>query len=85
MGVCVKRIGTVHSIRVAEGEHQGEGVGDQAAALARGVLREMTDAEEKIGMTVSGRAGRYGITATAVWMEIVIALAAAGYRPNARR
>ena len=55
-------------------------LGEQAVCLARGVLREMTDAEEKIGMAVSGREGRFRITATPIWMEAAIAPAAAGFR-----
>ncbi len=57
-------------------------LGERAADLARGVLREMTDAEEKIGMTISGRAGRFGITATPIWMEAVITPMAAGFRAS---
>ena len=47
--------------------------GEQVTALARAVLREIAEAEERIGMAVSGRAGKFRITATPIWMEAVVA------------
>ena len=55
-------------------------LGERAAALARGVLREIAAAEEQIGDALSGREGRFRITATPIWMEAVIAPAAATFR-----
>ena len=51
-----------------------------AAELARGLLRELAAAEEKIAAAVSGRAGIFRLTATPVWMQAVIAPAAARFR-----
>ena len=66
-------------------ERQPSGVrltplGTVAVELARGLLREIETAEEKIEAAVSGRAGRFRITATPVWMQAVVAPALARYR-----
>ena len=55
-------------------------LGAAAVELARGLLREIETAEEKIEAAVSGRAGRFRITATPVWMQAVVAPALAQYR-----
>ena len=55
-------------------------LGAVAVELARGLLREIETAEEKIEAAVSGRAGRFRITATPVWMQAVLAPAIARYR-----
>ena len=55
-------------------------LGAVAVELARGLLREIETAEEKIEAAVSGRAGRFRITATPVWMQAVVAPALARYR-----
>ena len=55
-------------------------LGTAAAELARGVLREIGAAEEKIGAAVSGRAGSFRVTASPMWMEAVLAPAIARYR-----
>ena len=55
-------------------------LGAVAVELARGLLREIETAEEKIEAAVSGRAGRFRITATPVWMQAVLAPALARYR-----
>ena len=55
-------------------------LGAAAVELARGLLREIETAEEKIEAAVSGRAGRFRITATPVWMQAVLAPAIARYR-----
>ena len=55
-------------------------LGAVAVELARGLLREIETAEEKIEAAVSGRAGRFRITATPVWMQAVVAPAIARYR-----
>ena len=65
-------------------ERQPSGVrltplGTVAVELARGLLREIETAEEKIEAAVSGRAGRFRITATPVWMQAVVAPALARY------
>ena len=55
-------------------------LGAVAVELARGLLREIETAEEKIEAAVSGRAGRFRITATPVWMQAVVAPAITRYR-----
>ena len=55
-------------------------LGAVAVELARGLLREIETAEEKNEAAVSGRAGRFRITATPVWMQAVVAPAIARYR-----
>ena len=55
-------------------------LGAVAVELACGLLREIETAEEKIEAAVSGRAGRFRITATPVWMQAVLAPAIARYR-----
>ena len=54
--------------------------GEQVITLARGVLREIANAEDTIGMAVSGRAGKFRVTATPMWMEAVLAPSAAWLR-----
>lgn len=54
--------------------------GEQVIALARAVMREIVEAQEKIGMAVSGRAGKVRVTATPVWMEAVLAPSAVWLR-----
>ena len=55
-------------------------LGAAAAELARGVLREIEAAEEKMEAAVSGRTGRFRITATAMWMQAVLAPACEAFR-----
>ena len=55
-------------------------LGAAAAELARGVLREIEAAEEKMEAAVSGRTGRFRITATAMWMQAVLAPACETFR-----
>jgi len=55
-------------------------LGERAVALARGVLREIAAAEEKIDHALAGREGRFRITATPIWMEAIIAPAVAAFR-----
>ena len=54
--------------------------GAAAAELARGVLREIEAAEEKMEAAASGRTGRFRITATAMWMQAVLAPACQAFR-----
>ena len=46
----------------------------------RGLLREIEAADEKIEAAVSGRAGRFRITATPVWVQAIVAPALDRYR-----
>ena len=55
-------------------------LGTVAADRARHVLREIEAAEAKIAAAVSGRAGRFRITADPMWMEAVLAPAIARFR-----
>ena len=55
-------------------------LGTVAAERARHVLREIEAAEAKIGAAVSGRSGRFRITADPMWMEAVVAPAIARFR-----
>ena len=55
-------------------------LGAAAVELARGLLREIETADEKIEAAVSGRTGRFRITATPVWMQAIVAPALARYR-----
>ena len=48
-------------------------LGAAAVELARGLLREIEAADEKIEAAVSGRTGRFRITATPVWMQAIVA------------
>ena len=57
--------------------------GDTAAALARGVLREIVAAEEKLHAARTGRAGSFRVTAAPMWMEAVLGPALAGFRERA--
>ena len=58
-------------------------LGDTAAALARGVLREIVAAEEKLDDARTGRAGSFRVTAAPMWMEAVLGPALAGFRERA--
>ena len=55
-------------------------LGTVAADRARHLLREIEAAEAKIGAAVSGRIGRFRITADPMWMEAVLAPAIARFR-----
>ena len=55
-------------------------LGTLATERARHVLREIEAAEAKIEAAVSGRAGRFRITADPMWMEAVLAPAIARFR-----
>ena len=55
-------------------------LGTLATERARHVLREIEAAEAKIGAAVSGRSGRFRITADPMWMEAVLAPAIARFR-----
>ena len=55
-------------------------LGAAAVNLAQGVLREIEAAEEKMEAAVSGRIGRFRITATAMWMQAVLAPACEAFR-----
>ena len=55
-------------------------LGAAAVELARGLLHEIEAADEKIKAAVSGRTGRFRITATPVWMQAIVAPALARYR-----
>ena len=57
--------------------------GDTAAALARGVLREIVAAEEKLHAAHAGHTGSFRITAAPMWMEAVLGPALAGFRERA--
>ena len=57
--------------------------GDTAAALARGVLREIEAAEEKLHAALAGRTGSFRVTAAPMWMEAVLGPALAGFRERA--
>lgn len=59
-------------------------LGERAVALARGVLREIAAAEEKMGHALAGREGRFRITATPIWMEAIIAPAVAAFLDRLR-
>ena len=48
-------------------------LGATAAELARGLLREIDAAAEKLDAAVCGRTGSYRITASSMWMEAVLA------------
>ena len=58
-------------------------LGDTAAALARGVLREIEAAEEKLHAALAGRTGSFRVTAAPMWMEAVLGPALAGFRERA--
>ena len=55
-------------------------LGTVAADRTRHVLREIEAAEAKIAAAVSGRTGRFRITADPMWMEAVLAPAIARFR-----
>lgn len=55
-------------------------LGTAAVERARSLLREFQAAEEEIGAAVSGRAGRFRLTATPMWMAPVLAPAVAAFR-----
>ena len=55
-------------------------LGTLATERARHVLREIEAAEARIGAAVSGRSGRFRITADPMWMEAVLAPAIARFR-----
>ena len=57
--------------------------GDTAAALARGVLREIEAAEEKLDAALAGRTGSFRLTAAPMWLEAVLGPALAGFRERA--
>ena len=48
-------------------------LGETAAELARGPLREIDAAAEKFDAVIRGRTGSYRITASSMWMEAVLA------------
>ena len=54
-------------------------LGDRVAGVARGLLREIQAAEEKIDAAVSGRTMSLRVTASPMWMEAVLAPAVAQF------
>ena len=55
-------------------------LGTVAAGRARHLLREIGSADETMAAVVCGRAGHFRVSATPMWMEAVLAPAAAAFR-----
>ena len=79
LGIRMAREEMPDTVRPTFGNYRTP-LGTVAADLTRHVLREIEAAEAKIGAAVSGRTGRFRITADPMWMEAVLAPAIARFR-----